>query len=250
MHGQFARHLDQPYVNKEQSNQWLKRFTESTIAVIQEHAISTKYIGNHVFNVEDDDTCRIYRVQKETIHHIISSCNGLSPTKYLERHDNICKYIHVLLLLEHEFIEKYIPLYQHQPTQVAENNLTKILWNFLIQTDHEVISNKPDIIVVDKINKTTNLIEVAVPIDYNICNKRLQKIRAYTNLSGEIKTLSNLNKVQITPVIVGVIGTFYKKFDDDILKHGSMNHKFRVEEAQKIALLGTAHIVRSFLRIV
>ena len=79
-----------------------------------------------------------------------------------------------------------------------------------------MINNKPDIIVVDKINKTANLTEVAVSNDYNICNKRLQKIRAYANLSGGIKTLWNLNKVQITLVIVGAIGTFYKKFDDDI----------------------------------
>ena len=127
--------------------------------------------------------------QKETIHHILAGCDGLSPTKYLNRHDNVCKYIHVFLLLEHEFIKKYIPWYKHQLTQVSENNSTKILWNFSIQTDHEVTNNKPDIIVVDKINKTANLIEVAVPNDYNISNKRLQKIRAYTNLSGEIKTL-------------------------------------------------------------
>ena len=171
MHGQFAKYLDQPHVDKERSNQWLKsstlkRSTESTIAAIQEQAISTKYIEKHVFNVEDDDTCRICRVEKETIHHIISGCDGLSPTKYLERHDNVCKYIHVLLLLEHGLIEKKIPWYQHQPTQVAENSSTKILWYFLIQTDHKVINNKTDIIAVDKINKAANLIEVFVPNDY------------------------------------------------------------------------------------
>ena len=154
------------------------------------------------------------------------------------------------MLLEHGFIKKYRPWYQHQPTQLSGNNSTKILWNFLIQTDHEVIKNKPDIIVVEKINKTANLIEVAVPNDYNICNKRLQKIQAYTNLSGEIKTPWNLSKMKITPVIAGAMGTFYKKFDDDILKRGLMNHKFRIEKAQKIALLGTAHIIRSFLQIV
>ena len=113
MHGQFARYLDQTYVDKERSNQWLKsstlnRSAESTTAAIQEQAISTKYIEKHVFNVEDDDTCRICRVEKETIHHI-SSCDGLSQTKYLERHDNVCKYIHVLLLLKPGLIEKYIP---------------------------------------------------------------------------------------------------------------------------------------------
>ena len=64
--------------------------------------------------------------------------------------------------------------------------------------------------MVDKINKIANLIEVAVPNEFNVCNKRLEKLRAYTNLSGEIKTLWNLKKVQITPIIVGIMGTFYK----------------------------------------
>ena len=87
--------------------------------------------------------------------------------------------------------------------------------------------------MVDKINKTANLIEVAVPNDYNICNKRLQKIRAYANLSGEIKTLWNLSKVQITLVIAGAMGTFYKKFDDDTSKRDLMNHRFRVYRSTK-----------------
>ena len=81
-------------------------------------------------------------------------------------------------------------------------------------------------------------------------NKRLQKIRAYTNLPGEIKKFWKLNKVQITPIIVGAVVTFYNKFDDGISKLDLTNHKFREEEAQKIALLGTAHIVRSFLQII
>ena len=118
--GNFAKYLDQPHVDKERSNQWLKpstlkRSTESTIAAIQKQAISTKCIKKHFFDVDDDDTCRICRVEKENIHHIISRFDGLSPTKYLERDDNVCKYIHVHLLLEHGFIEKYIPYNQHQP---------------------------------------------------------------------------------------------------------------------------------------
>ena len=62
MYGQFTKYLEQPHVDKERSNQWLKsstlkRFTESTVAGIQEQAISIKYIKKRVFNVEDDDTC-------------------------------------------------------------------------------------------------------------------------------------------------------------------------------------------------
>ena len=80
---------------------------------IQEQVITTKYIKKHVFKTSDDDTCRICRADKETIHHIISGCDGLAATKYLERHDNICKYIHVLLLLEHGFTKDQTLWYQH-----------------------------------------------------------------------------------------------------------------------------------------
>ena len=191
IHTKFAKYLDQPHVDKARFKQWLKSFTlkrskESTIAAIQEQVISTKYIKKHVFNVEDDDTCQMCCVEKENIHHI-SCWHSLSPTKYLKSHDKVCKYIHVLVLLDHGFIDKYIRRYQHQPEQVAENNLTKILWNFLIQTDHEVLNNKPDITVVDKINKTVNLIEITVPNDCNICNKRLQQIQAYNIQISQVK---------------------------------------------------------------
>ena len=120
MHGQFCK-IPWPTSCRQRAIQpmaktfYPKRSTESTIAAIQKQAISTKCIKKHFFNVDDDDTCRICRVEKENIHHIISRFDGLSPTKYLERDDNVCKYIHVHLLLEHGFIEKYIPYNQHQP---------------------------------------------------------------------------------------------------------------------------------------
>ena len=127
---QLTKYLEEFHVDKDRSNQWLKsstlkRSTESTVAAIQDWAISIKYIKKYVFNVEDDNTCRICSVEKETIHHSISGCNGLWSTNYLERHDNVRKCIDVLLLLEHGFIEKYTPLYQHQPVQVVENNSKK-----------------------------------------------------------------------------------------------------------------------------
>ena len=59
-----------------------------------------------------------------------------------------------------------------------------------------------------------------------------------------------MNKVQITLIIVGTMGTFHNKLDVDISKLGLTNRKFQAEESQEIVLLGIAHIVRSFLQLV
>jgi len=181
---------------------------------------------------------------------VISSCEALAPTKYLERHDNVCKYIHMLLMNEYDINDKITPWYQHQPRPVEENDRVKILWNFQVQTDHRLQHIKPDIMVVDKTNNEANIIDVAIPNDYRIAQKRLEKIRNYTDLSTEIKTLWRLSRVRITPIIIGAMGSMFNQFDRDVEKLNLEKHKFDKFEAQKIALLGTAHIVRSFSQIV
>ena len=55
MHGQFAKYLDQPKIRLKPSTLKIAAI-ETTVAAIQEQAISTKYIEKHFFNVEDDDT--------------------------------------------------------------------------------------------------------------------------------------------------------------------------------------------------
>ena len=254
LHGQYSKLLDEPHIDKSKSTKWLtspslKASTESTISAIQEQAITTNYIKKHIFKSETSDLCRVCRTAKETIFHVISSCEALAPTKYLQRHDNLCKYVHILLLKEYGFVNKITPWYQHQPKNVEENDKAKILWNFTIQTDHHLRHIKPDILVIDKSKSEANIIDIAIPSDYNLAQKRLEKIRNYSNLAVEIKTLWTLTKVRITPIIIGAMGTIYKDIDKDIGKLELKNTKFDIFEGQKIAILGTTHIVRSFMQI-
>ena len=158
----------------------------------------------NIFHQQTEDTCRVCNAEKETIHHI-SGCTALAPTKYLQRHDKVCKYVHELLLREHGFNQKRIPWYKHLPKPVEENENVKILWNFAIQTDHQINNNEPDIVIVDKTKKEALLIDIAIPADNNVSRKRLEKIRNYTDLSVELKTLWGLNKVKIVPVIIGAM---------------------------------------------
>ena len=40
--------------------------------------------------------------------------------------------------------------YDHGPKQVEESDECKLLWDFPIQADHKIEHNKPDIVVVNK----------------------------------------------------------------------------------------------------
>ena len=64
-----------------------------------------------------------------------------------------------------------------------------------------------------------------------------------------MKTLWNLNSVKIVPIIIGATGVIHKGLSDDIEKLGLIENEFDLREAQKIVLLGTVHVVRSFFNI-
>ena len=251
MHGQYFRELNKPHINKELSLLWnkstkLKATTESTICAIQEQAITTRYIEKNIHKTSNTDICRICNIHKETIHHIISGCPTLAPTKYLERHNNVAKYIYLATIKHHNLHSINIPWYTYKPQPVLENNEVKLLWDYSIQTDHKIDHNKPDILILDKMNKSLKIIDVAIPTDKNIANKRAEKIQKYTNLAVELKELWHLKSVSIIPIIISATGLIHNKFKEDINKIGV---KLDVREMQKITLLGTAGITRSFFTV-
>ena len=130
----------EPEIDQDASNRWLK-YSTSMICAIQEQAITT--------------TPHIQRKTHHTTNYnITSGCVAMAPTKYLKRHDNVCKHIHHFLLNEFGFKEHQTAWYQGHPRPVEENGNAKIWWNFSVtewgrsSTQH----NRPDIIVIDKEN--------------------------------------------------------------------------------------------------
>ena len=41
----------------------------------------------------------------------------------------------------------------HKPEYVQENETHKLLWNFVLQTDHLIPARRPDLIIIDKNEK-------------------------------------------------------------------------------------------------
>ena len=122
----------------------------------------------YIFKTEISDLCRVCRTEKEThrTHYLGMHC---APTKYLKRHDNVCRYIHGLLLLDGGIIGNKIIKYEHQPRAVEESKSTKILW-----TSPKLTTNPdPDIAIVDKRSNKATIIDVANPDD--LARKRFDK---------------------------------------------------------------------------
>ncbi|XP_039297920.1 uncharacterized protein LOC120354623 [Nilaparvata lugens] len=113
-------------------------------------------------------------------------------------------------------------------------------------TDRRVVHNKPDILVLDQLEKRAYIIDIAVPSDENSQKTRGEKIRKYQELSFELKEMYGLNTVRVLPIVITVNGLILKSvveicrsidLVDEVLKR-----------MQKSVLLDTARIVRKFIK--
>jgi hypothetical protein len=99
--------------------------------------------------------------------------------------------------------------YSYIPKPVTEHEDVTVLWNQGIQTDREVLANRPDIIIKNKKHKTCLLIDVAIPSDKNVIQKEAEKKLKYKNLSIETQRMWGM-KCFVIPVIIGATGIVIK----------------------------------------
>jgi hypothetical protein len=213
MHGQFPRCLDKKLVDKEQSYRWLKfgdikGETESTNVSTQDQAISTNYFKRTILKDEIESRCRLCKEYEETIDHLTSGCPILVKNEYVIRHDTVCTQLHysICKTLGIETTENW---YSHIPKPVCQNEDITVLWNQEVQTDREVLENRPNIIIKIKKDKIYLLIGIAIPSDRNVIQKESEKKLKYKNLSIEIQRMWNM-KYFVIPVIIGATGIVTK----------------------------------------
>ena len=113
-----------------------------------------------------------------------------------------------------------------------------------VHTDKTIKANKPDIIIKDK-QKTCMLIDMAVPSDRNTSLKVAEKLSKYKDLEIEITKMWGLKTITV-PVVIRALGVVKKGIEKDIDK---IPGKINITELQKIAFLGSSHILRKVLSI-
>eukprot|EP00957_Ditylum_brightwellii_P015777 1188475-Ditylum_brightwellii.AAC.1 len=116
----------------------------------------------------------------------------------------------------------------------------EITWDYAWEMEGKNIVNKPDIIVIDKIAKMGQLIDVAVPYDTNIVSTTAEKINMYHALELRFKRMFGLCRLSTIPIVVGTFGTVAKSFENYV---GQVSPNTHLDMIQKTAVLRTAHIL-------
>ena len=112
-----------------------------------------------------------------------------------------------------------------------------------INTDREIKANRPDIVIKNRKENLCTLIDVSIPSENNTSVKVAEKISKYRDLELEINRMWGMKTV-VVPIVIGALGHIKKgteKFTNQV------PGQISIPEIQKIALLGTAHILRKIL---
>ena len=146
-------------------------------------------------NMQQNNKCRLYGDRWN--NHIISK---LAQKEYKVIYRELCKW----LKLDHT--DRW---YMHNPESVLEYEMHKIFWYFEMQTDHQIPTRKPDIILINKKKKRTyHVVHFAIPVDHRV------KIKE-SDLARELKKLWNM-KVTVIPIVVSALGMVPKVLKRDL----------------------------------
>ena len=117
----------------------------------------------------------MFRKVDETIDHIVSGKSKFAQKEYKRKHGNLGKLVHWKLARKCNF-EAGDKWYEHEPESVLENEDYRILRDFSIRTDHVIEARRPDLVVVDKKERSCKIIDFAVSRDSRIEEKEKDKI--------------------------------------------------------------------------
>lgn len=162
------------------------------------------------------DSCRKCNSSPETIQHITSACKAIAQTDYKHRHDQVANIIHQRLAHQQKLITSIEPYYKYKPDSVLENTAAKLYFDRAILTDRTIHYNRPDITLVNKIDKTAYLIDIAVPNTHNLQATIAEKLTKYTELKDEITRIWHLHKVTIVPIVLSATGVIPKQLHQSL----------------------------------
>ena len=109
----------------------------------------------------------------EMVEHLVG-CSFLVVSQYIVRCNNVARLIHWSLCAKFD-LDRSENSWSHCPPSVIENDRVKLLWDFNIYTDRVISARHPNIVVINKLDNTVQLINVSIPTDRHILFKENEK---------------------------------------------------------------------------
>ena len=153
----------------------LKRESKSFLIAAQNNALRTNHIKARRDKTQQNSRCRLCGDRDETINHIISECNKLAQKEYKTRHDWVGKVIYWELCkkLKFDHTNKW---YMHNIESVLENEMHKLLWDFVIQMDYLTSARRPD---QEIINQKREFAELLTLLSWLTTKKNWKKMKRW-----------------------------------------------------------------------
>jgi len=213
------------------------------VAYMRSHQWRTPtYYKAKILNMTNDPKCRMCKEKDETVAHIVSACSKIAGSWYKTRHNNVAAAVHHSKCQHYE-IKTTDNIWLHKPNAVTENNKVKVLWDFEIKTDRQIQARRPELVVIDKQTKEGLIIDVAIPNDTHTVETEREKIEQYQDLRLEIQRMWNI-KARVVPIVIGALGATSNNLEKHLQE---IPGKKKIPQLVKIAILGSAHILRNVL---
>eukprot|EP00957_Ditylum_brightwellii_P057355 4349336-Ditylum_brightwellii.AAC.1 len=166
LHGQFfAQQAEIQQVDLDQSAAWLTHGhlqgkMEATFCAAMEQTLVTNNKRQKIFKQDCSLLCCLCQQKDETTRHIVSGCSNLAGSEYTQHHNEVAQYVHWNLLMEHG-----TPItpqwYRHSPTPSVIDGKTTITWDLKMVVDKVLEHNWPNIVILDRASKTSQIIDIA-----------------------------------------------------------------------------------------
>ena len=96
----------------------------------------------------------------------------------------------------------------HKPESVLEDDTHKLLWDVEIKTDHQISARRPELIMMNKNERTRRIVDFAVPTNHRVKLKECEKRDEYLEPARDLKKCEM--KLTLIPVVISVLGTVTK----------------------------------------
>ena len=74
----------------------------------------------------------------------------------------------------------------HKPESVWANEMHKIIWDFGLQTDHQIAVRRSNLVLINKKKRICHLVDLTVPADHRREMKEGKMIDKYLDLAREL----------------------------------------------------------------